>query len=565
MTRRSVAIPPSTKIDPSKCRGPKGDTVRTLLNDLKTSRLSSSSSKGAGLSRQVLENMAGVDIVGENGAHPPTTGRTERIIDWVNDAVGHAPGEEGEIGGGGDESSHEQRNKQRSSFDTAMQSDDTEQTPIDSGELKKLINLMPRRAGTSEFGGEKDNVTVADTEEESDEEEEGSGTFAESRSRAGGSYRSRDTETDATNTGTTDSSFTVTANTHSTNTTGTTFDPRASHGAYKRQAPPTYQTQYRGGTTFGGAPSSGGGDSLRMSFGSSYAGRNFGSLLDRFFKKDVLVIFNIIVRRFSQMVPHVRWFFKQLVAFFSGLAHLRRAIAAFLSFLKKDPRTRQLVERIAMASGTTLRILVTIITAIYEGIIFSHWMIKDRAIPFFQENIPKSYNAVMRVLYGWAEDTPWVAMMGPFSVSFAIHESRLPRRTMATRPHLWKNYHRPEPSYFTRAMRSMSRAASSTTGYGTGTVYGSRRTSISSTETSSGENGSGSGSPTERSDTTASELYSEKRSYFEGSGNDRSVAESSSCTPPGSDNGSDGGAPPNEAEAKHTIGRIPIARQIFGL
>ena len=673
----SLAVPPATKIDPNKCRAPRGDTVRDFLYSRKgpeVSRRLSARRRSFGKDKTNHQEVGDEGMTG--GGAFESEGNTARIHNWIKDAGKHQLGSSGESGEGGDSSEGVEETTEgtsvpatsaavesalesavtsgeggtemtegtsyltesktentgttgqqyRSSFDAAMHSEDTENTHIATEDLRGIVQMMPRRGGASEFGGEKDNATVVDTdgedmdeeEEEEEEYEEGTsvadtdgntmmtsvtrdGSKSGADSRATGSYMSQATGTETMRTGTTDS-FTLTTNSDSMKSAAPSA-PRTGHIEYQREAPHTFQTNpetyrtgpdtyrtgpdtyqrgpdtFQTGTTYGGrgASTPGGGTggfgdtfrSYRSSFGSSFAGQTFGSLLDRFFKKDIMVIAQIIVRRWKQMLPHIRWFFRQLVAFFSGLAHLRRAIAAFITFLRKDERTRQLVDRIALASTTTIKVLLIIITAIYEGIIFSHWMIKNRAIPFFQENIPKCYNAVMKKMYKWAEESPWVAMLGPFSLSFAIHEDRLPPRFLAVKRHVKAYYRRPETSYLTRAMKTMSRAASTATGYGTGTEY---YTSGRTTTSAPGIESEESSTAIDRSGTSFGDSNS-KADYFDESSS-KYVSEpteaGSSVTPSGSVAGSDvppadPPAPPAESNEPHTIGRKPLAAHIFKL
>lgn len=152
------------------------------------------------------------------------------------------------------------------------------------------------------------------------------------------------------------------------------------------------------------------------------------NIWDRFWAEDVKQILQIIKNRFSQLMPYFRRFLAHLVAFWGGITYIKRALSAFIRILNKDKRVRELLERVGWASATTIRVFLSICAMLMQATLQMYYLVRNKIIPDIRRVIPIIYyKTIMKVLRA-AQYAPWSLMLGPFSLTFDIDESKVPDR-----------------------------------------------------------------------------------------------------------------------------------------
>lgn len=152
------------------------------------------------------------------------------------------------------------------------------------------------------------------------------------------------------------------------------------------------------------------------------------TIWDRFWADDVRQIVQIIKNRFGQLMPYIRRFIAHLVAFWGGITYIRRALAAFIRVLNKDQRVRELLERVGWASASTLRVFLSMCAMIMSATLQFYHLMRDRVIPDTRRVIPIIYYKFIVRLLQTARRSPWSLMFGPFSMTFAIDEEKIPNK-----------------------------------------------------------------------------------------------------------------------------------------
>lgn len=149
---------------------------------------------------------------------------------------------------------------------------------------------------------------------------------------------------------------------------------------------------------------------------------------DRFWSEDVKQITTIIKNRFSQLLPYIRRFLAHLVAFWGGITYIRRALTAFIRILNRDERVHELLERVGWASATTVKVFLSICGMVMQATLQMYYLMRNKVIPDTRRVIPiVYYKAILKLLHA-AEKAPWSLVLGPFSLTFDIDESKVPDR-----------------------------------------------------------------------------------------------------------------------------------------
>jgi hypothetical protein len=150
------------------------------------------------------------------------------------------------------------------------------------------------------------------------------------------------------------------------------------------------------------------------------------TVLNRFVTEDLSTILAILRRRFSQLVPHVQRFVAHIMAFWGGITYMRRALAALLRILKKDKRVRELLERIAWNSASTLRLFLSMATMTLQTVIRVYSIIRYKFLPEARRLLPRYYSNAIHTLLRVAAKSPWILILGPMSLQFALQKAKLP-------------------------------------------------------------------------------------------------------------------------------------------
>lgn len=197
------------------------------------------------------------------------------------------------------------------------------------------------------------------------------------------------------------------------------------HDAAPASSPNHYHPPTPGsepGSTIGPPPS--------FAFRSNRLSRNvaeaMANIWDRFWADDVRQIVQIVKSRFSQIMPYLRRFLAHVVEFWGGIKYIKRALTAFFRVLNKDERVRELLDRVGWASVTTLRIFLSMCAMIMSATLQFYNLMRTRIIPDTRRVIPIVYYKLIVRLLQAAKRSPWSLYIGPFSLTFAIDEDKVP-------------------------------------------------------------------------------------------------------------------------------------------
>jgi hypothetical protein len=150
------------------------------------------------------------------------------------------------------------------------------------------------------------------------------------------------------------------------------------------------------------------------------------SVAGRFWSEDVGRIGAILQRRVRQLLPYLRRLVAHAAAFWGGVTYLRRALAAFVRVLNSDARVRELLRRIGWGSATTLRVALALAKVVIENLIRGYELMRDTVIPGAQVLLPRAYSRLMYTALRTARNSPWAMVLGPASITLALHAARLP-------------------------------------------------------------------------------------------------------------------------------------------
>jgi hypothetical protein len=176
------------------------------------------------------------------------------------------------------------------------------------------------------------------------------------------------------------------------------------------------------GFTMAGWGGTGSGDTVAR----QHVSDAFVTVWERFWSEDLAKIIAILRRRLNQLLPHARRFIAHVVAFWGGITYLRRAFAAFIRILNKDSRVRELLERMAWASASTLRVFLSMCAMTLHAMLRFYALMRDKIIPELRLVLPRYYSRAVHALHGMAVRSPWSTALGPVSVQVALHKNKLP-------------------------------------------------------------------------------------------------------------------------------------------
>lgn len=165
--------------------------------------------------------------------------------------------------------------------------------------------------------------------------------------------------------------------------------------------------------------------------GESFAARQniadaLTTVCNRFWSEDLEKIVAILRRRFRQLMPHARRIMSHIVAFWGGITYIRRALGAFIRILKKDSRVKELLERTAWASASTLRVFLSMCVLCFRTMIRFYSIMRHKIIPELRHMLPRYYNRTVESVLQLAARSPWALMLGPASFQLALHREKLP-------------------------------------------------------------------------------------------------------------------------------------------
>lgn len=150
------------------------------------------------------------------------------------------------------------------------------------------------------------------------------------------------------------------------------------------------------------------------------------SVARRFWADDAARIASILRRRARQLAPCLRRLLAHATAFAAGVTHLRRALAACARVLNSDARVRALLRRVGWASAAALRAAVAVLAAVLAVAVRAHDAVRHRLVPAARTLLPTTYARVVHAALRTARRSPWALVLGPASLTLALHAAALP-------------------------------------------------------------------------------------------------------------------------------------------